>query len=1091
MKNPPRSLLRAIGKAAHANEHVNHSARHGGAPTDPYVYAPIVPPMESHGGVNKEDAQTGVPVRVPPYGSIAQDDIITLYWNDEYIDYAEVTDPSATLALIVDPFYIAPDAVEASVHYHVRDVSGNERSSQVLTVPIKLTVPGNPPEPPDPADPSLNPGLELPYGVPDIITDASAVGDLAVVIAQYAHQSVGDVISLFWAGTVVQYGPLVTADLNRSITISVPNSVIASRPGTDLVVRYSIRDKVQNYSRYSPSVLTTVYARGSLPEPTVEGTQTGDLLIDDITDGQVEVRVNRYPDIAVTDNVVVHWTGRPVQGPFQDYSTPAQQLGSNRFLNFQVPKDVAQVLIDSQAYVYYTAIPAAGGAAKISSGSTFGVVGTRNELQAPEVPRASGGTLAPESITESTVEVIIPANPLLVSGSTVTLIWSGSGATGSVYYEQQRPVDSGNAGGPLSLLVPKEKALELIGGTLEVSFNIKQADGTVYPSPALALTVVGAGALLPEPTFSPALKPGDVLDPADLTAGGITVKVAVGSPLYTGGKARLHWNGSAASVAPPLELPIGGVGELSFWVEKTRYVDPNLNGSVNVWYELIPTAGATGISESMLLSVQDAASQTWPAPEIHDASGGPVSSWSPVKPGTMEENSATFVLRDARLQVGDTVMPFWRLPGSIDLTVPSIRVTVAGEAQGAIPTAVLAASLGKAIQVFYTVEHGGAVGAVSEVLALQVSTMPDTALSELIIEEAANSGAGPELDITNQSTATLRVGTWPLISVGQPVWLELTGTNADGTTYTGVIWEGGLSATNGSWIANRYWTKVLPVNDLKRLKDGSALTLTFKAGLDGTQVEPNAVTFAAKVYTVKSVVDSRPVIARVWDSRGEVSNGGEALEENVTLSGTATASQTVEIFDRDISKGIAEVDADGEWTFNLTGLATGAHSMTVKGLYGTGQVSSAWNFTFLNKLIYEFVNFEDGDLRGWQSGYLTTIANHQGSFVAKASLPSNTAATTLFVKKSFNNLIVDAAYRVSAKVGGVPGKPIPELKAQIGVDNIAIAQVRYPLTTLLHPISGTFVASATSHNISIYFSNTDIGTFSEVAYFDDILIELI
>ncbi|MBD8733660.1 hypothetical protein, partial [Pseudomonas sp. CFBP 13710] len=354
MKNPPHSLLRAIRKAAYGSDHVNHDARHGGVPTDPYVYAPVVPAMESHGGINKDDVSAGVPVRITPYGSMARDDIVSLYWNDEYVDYIEVTDPDATLALIVDAFYIAPDATEASVHYHVRDPSGNDRSSQTLTVPIKLTVPGNPPEPPDPTDPSLNPGLQLPSGVPDIITDASAAGDLAVVIEQYAYQSVGDVISLFWAGTVVQYGPLIAADLNRSITITVPNSVIAARPGTDLIVRYSIRDKVQNYSRYSPSVLTTVYARGSLPEPTVEGTQTGDLLIGNITDRQVEVRVNRYPDIATTDNIVVHWTGRPVQGPFQDYSTPPQQLGSNRFLNFQVPKDVAAVLIDSQAYVYYT-----------------------------------------------------------------------------------------------------------------------------------------------------------------------------------------------------------------------------------------------------------------------------------------------------------------------------------------------------------------------------------------------------------------------------------------------------------------------------------------------------------------------------------------------------------------------------------------------------------------------------------------------------------------------------------------------------------------------------------------------------------------
>ena len=213
------------------------------------------------------------------------------------------------------------------------------------------------------------------------------------------------------------------------------------------------------------------------------------------------------------------------------------------------------MLIDSQACVYYTAIPAGGGATKLSTGTTFGVIGMRKDLMAPEVPKASSGMLTPEAISESTVEVIVLANPLLVSGSTVT-----------VYYEQQRPVDSGNAGGPMSFMVPKDKAVDLIGGRLEVSFTVKLSDNTVYRSPFLALTVTGAGALLPAATFRPALKPGDVLDPADLTVGGITVKFAVSSPLYVGGKARLHWDGSSSSINPPLELPITAVGEMSFWI---------------------------------------------------------------------------------------------------------------------------------------------------------------------------------------------------------------------------------------------------------------------------------------------------------------------------------------------------------------------------------------------------------------------------------------------------------------------------------------------------------------------------------------------
>ena len=849
MKNPPRSLLRAIQKAQHGKNHVRHDTRHGGLTPDPLVYAPVVPAMQSHGGINKDDVKNDIPVRVTPYGSIAIGDVVNLYVNDQYVAYDEVVDINATLALFIDPFYIAPDATEISVHYHVRDASDNERSSQVLTVPVKLTAPGNPPEPPDANDPSLNPRLEIPYGVPTTITDA--VGDLDVIIVQYANQRVGDVITVSWAGMDAQYGPLTTADLNRSVTVNIPNSLIVSRPGTDLVVRYSIRDKVQNYSRYSPSVLTTVYARGSLLEPTVEGTQSGDLFIDDITDGQIEVRVNRHADIATTDDIVVHWTGRPAEGPFQDFSTPPQQLGSNRFLNFQVPKDIAQVLIDSQAYVYYTAIPAAGGAAKTSSGSTFGVIGTRNELKAPEVPKASGGTLTPEAISESTVEVIVLANPLLVSGSTVTLIWSGNGQAGTVYYEQQRPVDSGNAGGPMSFLVPKDKAVDLIGGRLEVSFTVKLSDNTVYRSPVLALTVTGAGALLPAATFRPALKPGDVLDPADLTAGGITVKFAVSSPLYVGGKARLHWDGSSSSINPPLELPITAVGELSFWIDKARYVDPNLNGTVNVWYDLIPTSGATGVSSSVLLSVQDAASQTWPAPQIHDHTGGAVSVWNPVRTGS-QANTATFVLRDARLQVGDRVAPLWLLPDESDVGVDTIGVTTAGEVRSEIPLPVMAESLNKIVKVSYLPLLADGPGPLSETLNLRVLALPPSALSELSIVEAANGGAGPELDVDSLTgNATVRVGQWPLIAQRQSVWLTLSGTRQDGSPYHKQL-MGPPSIVDPDWVSAGSQTFTVPAGELKELRDASSLTLTLKVDVAGGTNEAAAVVFTPKIYTVRS-----------------------------------------------------------------------------------------------------------------------------------------------------------------------------------------------------------------------------------------------
>ena len=392
-----------------------------------------------------------------------------------------------------------------------------------------------------------------------------------------------------------------------------------------------------------------------------------------------------------------------------------------------------------------------------------------------------------------------------------------------------------------------------------------------------------------------------------------------------------------------MELPISAVGDLSFWVDKTRYVDPNLNGSVNVWYELIPSAGAAGVSESVLISVQDAASQTWPAPELHDASGEPVSSWSPVKPGAMEANSATFVLRDARLQVGDTVAPVWLLPNETNLGLEMIPVTRNGEARADIPTAVLAESLSKTVQVSYLPILAGVPGPLSEALSLQVLALPASALSELIILEAANGGAGPEFDVSGATTATLRVGVWPLIAEGQPVWLSLSGTRDNGSPYSKVIWAAGGAKVNASWVMDGYWPTNLPIAELKQLQDGSALTITFKAGLDGTQVEANAVTFAAKVYTVKA--DVRPVITHVTDRNGEVANGGTIVGNEILVEGTAAPNQVIKIFDGTVYKAALSVTPSGYWSKAVIGLAVGAHVLKATAEYGSGLSSNEWRFT--------------------------------------------------------------------------------------------------------------------------------------------------
>ncbi|WP_296246579.1 hypothetical protein [Pseudomonas sp. UBA4194] len=939
MKNPPIALTRAIRKALYGQAHTSHDARHPGQSPDPNTYAPTLPAADAHGGINKTDYNRGsVLVSIPVYLGMAADDNVTLYWNNEYIDYGIIVDETVSFPMTVDSFYIPLDATSAQVHYHTKDLAGNERVSYSTNVVIKLTVPGNPPEPPDPADPSLNPNLQPPHNIPPLIPNAASAGDLEVLVLQYANMEEGDVISLFWAGEVFQYGPLVTADLNRDVRIVVPNATLVARPGMDLVVRYSIRDRVQNYSRYSPSVLTTVYAAGSLPEPTVEGTASGDLHIDQITDGLVEVHVNRHAEIGQADNVTLHWTGRPVAGDFQDFTVGPLQIGTDRYLVFQIPVDIAQVLIDSQAYVYYAVAPAGGGATKLSAGATFGVIGTRNELKAPQVPRASGGALNPENISEATIEVVVPANVLLAPGTTVTLTWTGVGVDGTVYHTDSRSIDSASAGGPVSFRVPKEKATKLIGSTLDLYYTLTLADGAVLPAPHLSLNVVGSSAALPPPEFDPELAAGDVLDPDSLTTGGINVIVKVLSTQYVPGKAVLHWLGTGASITPPLELPVTTTGERRFWVDKAQFVDPNLDKAVQVWYDLVKDTGERASSQTVLVNVSNASSQPWPAPEVHDASGGPVNPWIPVRPGSPGANSANFVLRDARLKINDVVAPFWRLPGGQDLAISWIRVTVDGEAQAAIPVTVLAASVGKTVQVSYAVLRNNLPGPASAVLDLVVSPFPAGVLPAAKITKATEGNPGT-LDVSALTAdAEVKVAAWPLIHAAQHFWLEATGTLTAGGTTT--LDLGSNEAVGG--VAGIQ--KTIALARLRELKDGSPLTLKLKVafGTDGQTTE-----FPVNTYTVKSAADTRPAISEVRDSNGVVPEGGSTVFTQVTVKGTAAASQQVQILDNGSVKGTAQVASDGTWSHVVSALTVSNHSITAKALYGSQLVSTprAFNVT--------------------------------------------------------------------------------------------------------------------------------------------------
>ncbi|WP_282359116.1 Ig-like domain-containing protein, partial [Pseudomonas sp. PS01303] len=137
---------------------------------------------------------------------------------------------------------------------------------------------------------------------------------------------------------------------------------------------------------------------------------------------------------------------------------------------------------------------------------------------------------------------------------------------------------------------------------------------------------------------------------------------------------------------------------------------------------------------------------------------------------------------------------------------------------------------------------------------------------------------------------------------------------------------------------------------------GKKVTASYRVWREETDTYSysNALEFRVGVELVA------PVITSVKDPYGkEVPNGTTVTNDNVTLTGTATAVLEIEIFDGTTLKGTATVNASGVWTRVVGGLAVGPHSLTAKGVYGSNPVSAARTFTVAYALVPAITSVKD------------------------------------------------------------------------------------------------------------------------------------
>ncbi|KIH82329.1 hypothetical protein [Pseudomonas batumici] len=579
--------------------------------------------------------------------------------------------------------------------------------------------------------------------------------------------------------------------------------------------------------------------------------------------------------------------------------------------------------------------------------------GTTNKLPALTIDEAPDDRLDPMAAV-ATLTAVVPHYNGMLSTDEISVTWTGAAGSPAEGSHTTSPIEVGTIG-EKTIPLPVSVIAFSLGKPVTVSYTVIRDGSSLPASDPLTLPV----GVLPQSALEPSrpriLEAAQEGNGAELDVGTLT------------GNGTLRIN----------SWPLIAAGQY-VWLRLKGFKPDNLAYDVTLWEppnkvssDWVSAGFATNVAQNAYLralkdgstltvefkasfnqSTEESQATPFPprtytiravldlrAPSIKQATGtAPTQQLNPVA----AKDALTVVIPDYGVQPGDQVSVTWA--GTAEegsyVTTPQ---ALPPNREIAIPIEVIAFNLGRSVTVSYTVTRNNNEPLPSDPLNLAVQTLAEDYLlgAKPKILQAANQGSGTELDLNSISAnATCWVGIWPLIAPDQDVWLRLKGTKADGTVpYDLNIWAPPPRGprTSPVWIDQGSYEVPAAYSYLKELKDGSTLTMEFKADLSKTTNEANAITFPLRTYTVKLEL-AGPTLDSVKDaSNEEVEEGELTVSTTLKLSGLASEGQKVEIFDGSgagaVSKGQTTADlTTGIWTHNIT-VVEGERRLYAKALY--------------------------------------------------------------------------------------------------------------------------------------------------------------
>jgi hypothetical protein len=759
------------------------------------------------------------------------------------------------------------DGDAADIYYKITIKNQQpEESTPRWTLLVKLTRPGEYDDiPGDDGHSDFNFTLDH-YVVDQDFTQNDVV---TMHIVPYRNLTPYDRIHARWGSQLVIHlvSPEQAADpVKNPIYITFDYHLIkAAGDGPAVDVAYLVVDRCGNYpdERAPWSALQSVLVdmngdRLDSPLVLVKGQPTDRVDLDTLGNDDVIVRVyTPAKDFAVNDEVLPTWIGTPAQGPQIIVRPESKTVQFVPFqLDFIIPNEAVRAIAKGSASVGFVR-RREGESDRPSKNASVSVVGDISRLLAPSVAEAPGGTL-PVDTPWATVS--IPWYVGRNGSDLLNLIWEAKAPGGDpVYYEDPRQVGNVEDGEPVLRAVAQSDIQRFDGLSVKVYYIVTNSDNlllSVRESLPFIMQVGVQKPIFDRPEVEEA-GANDMLDPDKVPPTGATL---VARHLGTQDKDRVtyRWRGSAAggSTSDYLDLISATAGKpVRFTVDK-QYVTANRNGTVVVDYNIQRDGETLGYSRELTLQIGVALDLK--APEIKEAVNN-------VLQPIAARNTLTAIVRAFPNMVGTQVSLTWSgTPGEGSKTEGPIEVNTQQDLEVPLPNSLVASNLGNdGVMVTYIVTRNGTPqGSKGMTLKVEPIVDGDPELGIPFITEAANNGAGPELNINALTAdATLRVNNWLLIFPNQYVWSRLKGTKKDNTTYSKTFWQPPTSKTDEEWIKRGFNTHTIPLGDLRDLKNDSELKLEVKTGFSGSADEKLATTFKERIYKIKA----GPALE--WDNR--------------------------------------------------------------------------------------------------------------------------------------------------------------------------------------------------------------------------------